>query len=308
MQDFNEFLKQYLSTQQVKSITFENAINLFINDFSKVRRPDTIRYYKEHLKPFENFTNLRQILYTHELTNDLIKSYMQYLKYQGNENITINKRISIIRLLMNWLYTKGYISKFELVFPKLEIQPKQITVINDKQLIELIQYSRQNLDHKQLLIVLLLISTGIRRNELVNIKISNIEFEKKRIYLDYTKSKKARYIFINDEMISLIKKTINSNSQKVYLLENKNGKIQDASYITGLLFYIKKKLDFKVLSPHKLRHTYATYLLKKGANQEEVRRLLGHTDFKMTKRYIDYIDNDLQIANEKFNPLNIIKK
>lgn len=308
MQDFNDFLKQYLSIQKIKTLTFENAINLFINDFSKVRRPNTIRYYKEHLKPFKNFINTIQVLQTHELTNDVIKSYIQYLKYLGNENSTINKRISVIKILMNWLYLNGYISKFELIFPKLEIQQKQIKVINDKQLIELIDYSRQNLEHKQLLIVLLLISTGIRRNELVNIKISNIEFDKKRIYLEYTKSKKTRYIFINDEMISLIKKTINTNSQKTYLFENKNGKVQDASYITGLLFYIKKKLDFQVLSPHKLRHTYATYLLKNGANQEQVRRLLGHTDFKMTKRYIDYVDNDLQTANEKYNPLNLINR
>jgi integrase len=52
-------------------------------------------------------------------------------------------------------------------------------VINDNQLIKLIDYSRQNLNKKQLLIILLLISTGIRRNELVNIKIANIEFDKK---------------------------------------------------------------------------------------------------------------------------------
>jgi integrase len=234
-------------------------------------------------------------------------SYVQFLKYLGNENQTINKRVSVVRILMNWLYTNGFISAYELVFPKLESKLKPITTINDKQLILLIEYAKTHLDYKQLLIILLLISTGIRRNELVNIKISNIEFEEKRIYLDYTKSKQPRYIFINEEIILLIKKVYQNNTQHVYLFENRKGDVLNPSYVTGLLFELKKKLNFQVLSPHKLRHTYATFLLKNGANQEEVRRLLGHTDFKMTKRYIDYIDKDLQTANDKYNPLNLLR-
>lgn len=306
MSDFDDFLKEYLKTKESKTILIENGINLFINDLSRTRRPKTIEYYKDHLKPFKAFCSLRGIKYFNELSNELIKAYLNKLKYDNNENKTINKRIALIRLVMNYLFDNGYISEFKLIFPHLEVKEKEIKAINDKQLTKLINYAMDNLDIKKRLIVLLLVATGIRRNELINIKINNVDFDNKRIYLDYTKNKKARYIYINDYMITLINKLIKNNKQKIYLFENKKGVQQHPNFITQTLLFIKHDLDFEVLSPHKLRHTYATYLLKNGANQEEVRRLLGHSDFRMTKRYIDYIDNDLQIANDKYNPLNLI--
>lgn len=306
MSDFDDFLKEYLKSKETKTILIENGINLFINDLSRTRRPKTIEYYKDHLKPFKAFCSLRGIKYFNELSNEFIRAYMNKLKYDNNENKTINKRIALIKLVMNYLFDNGYISEFKLIFPSLEEKEKEIKAINDRQLITLINYVMEYLESKKRLIVLLLVSTGIRRNELVNIKINNIDYENKRIYLDYTKNKKARYVYINDYMITLIKELIKDNKQSVYLFENKKGLQQSPNYITQLLYYIKKELNFEILSPHKLRHTYATYLLKNGANQEEVRRLLGHNDFRMTKRYIDYIDNDLQNANCKYNPLNLL--
>lgn len=306
MSDFENFLKEYLKTKQSKTILIENGINLFINDFSKTRRPKTIEFYKDHLKPFIIFCEMRNIKCFNELTNELIQAYINKLKYANNENKTINKRISLIRLVMNYLYVNDYISEYKLIFPILEVKEKEIKAINDNQLIKLLHYANNSLNVKKRLIVLLLVATGIRRNELVNIKIDNIDFYNKRIYLDYTKNKKARYIFVNNDILDLISKLIKHNKQKVYLFENKKGKQLSSNYITQTLYYIKNELNFEVLSPHKLRHTYATFLLKKGANQEEVRRLLGHNDFRMTKRYIDYVDTDLQFSNNQYNPLNLI--
>ena len=307
MHNFDSFLKAYFESQEIKTILIDIGIDLFINDFSKTRRPSSISYYKDHLKPFKAFCNSRGIKYFNEINNSFIGAYIQKLKYANNENITINKRVALIKIVMNYLFLNGYISSFELIFPRLEVKPKEIKTISDNQLIELLDYTK-NIHKKKRLIILLLISTGIRRNELVNILIKNIDFDNKRIYLDFTKSKKARYIYLNDSLILLIKNVISSNTQTVYLFENKFGLQLEPNYITYLLFSVKKELNFNVLSPHKLRHTYATYLLKNGANQEEVRRLLGHSDFKMTKRYIDYIDNDLQKANNLYNPLNLLNE
>ena len=306
MSNFDDFLKSYISAQEVKTISIENGCNLFINDLTKTRRPSSISYYKDHLKPFKEFSNSRGIDYFNQVNNNFITLYIQKLKYMGNENQTINKRLSLVKMVMTYLYTNGYISSFELIFPKLEVHQKEIQTISDNQIKELLTYSKNRLDDKRYLIVILLISTGIRRNELVNILAKNIDFDNSRIFLEYTKNKKYRYIWFDNDTKCIIKRILAKNSQKTYLFENKLGLQMSPSYVTQLLFFLKKELNFSVLSPHKLRHTYATYLLKNGANQEEVRRLLGHSDFKMTKRYIDYIDTDLQKANYKYNPLNLM--
>lgn len=304
--DFNSFLLEYLKKQELKTIRIDIGISLFLNDTSKNRRSETIRFYKDHLKPFEIFCHRNNIIEFHEVKQDTINCYVSFLKYNNNQNVTINKRLSILSFVINYLIINNYLTSNNLTYPKLEIKPKEIKVISDDQLKQLISYSL-TLSIKKQLIIFLLCSTGIRRNELVNIKISNIDFNHKRIYLDYTKNHKARYVYINDFIIELIKQNINSNCQKILLFENSNAEPLSPIYVTQTLFYIKKELNFEVLSPHKLRHTFATYLLKNGANIEECRRLLGHSNYSVINRYLDYVDNDLQKVCDNMSPLSLIK-
>ena len=305
MCDFNEFIKTYLRQNEFKTIELENGFRIFIKDFSKCRRPNTIIYYKEHFKSFMLYCSQNDIFYFHELSNEFILRYCEMLKYKVSNN-TINKRITIIKMVINYLMLNKYISELNLNFPKFETKQKEITCISDSQLNNLINYA-DSLTLKKKVVIYLLAFTGIRRNELVNILVSNIDFTYQRIYLDFTKSHKARYIYFNDLISNLLKELIKTNKQNVYLFETKHGKRLEPTYITYLFFELKHELNINNLSPHKLRHTYATYLLKHGANQEQVRRLLGHSDFKMTKRYIDYIDTDLKKANFDFGPINLLK-
>lgn len=306
--DLNDFLIKLLKdNQDIKSIEVINGIDLFISFNRKYKRPETIRSYNEHLKPFVNFIETRNIKYTNEITTKILEQYIYILKSKGNKNITINKRINVIKYMLNYLVSIGLISEYQFNINKLEETQPEITAIHERDLINILEYISNKSD-KIKLIVLLLISTGIRRTELVNIKASNINFECKQIYLDYTKNKKTRYIYFDEETQVIIKNVMSLNKNKVYLFENKQGIQMKANYITLTLHYIKHELDLKNLSPHKLRHTYGTMLLKNGANMEEVRRLLGHSDYKMTKRYLDYLDEDLKQANALYNPLQLMKK
>ncbi len=78
--------------------------------------------------------------------------------------------------------------------------------------------------------------------------------------------------------------------------------IYTPSAITSVLERMKKRLNIKVLSPHMLRHTFATYILKNGGNLEEVRLLLGHASYQLTKRYLHLLQEDLALNSLKLNP------
>lgn len=301
MQDLEEILIDYFTKKNKNTISIDTAFGLFINFNSDVKRKDTIRFYKDHIKPFLIFCDLNKIKNFNDITNEVLELYYMYLKSFNNSNNTINKRIGLIRNMYNFLLSNGYISNLNLVFKHFEEKPIEITTITEKDIITLLEYFKKK-SVKQKTIIFLLLETGLRRNELVNIKKSNINLRENKIFLDYTKTHKSRYIYISDYLKKLIEKQLKEDT-KVYLFETKNKKPLNASYITYMLYMAKKHTKIKNLSPHKLRHTYATMLLKNGANIEEVRRLLGHTTYEMTKRYLDFVEEDLKKANEKYNPL-----
>lgn len=301
MQELEKMLFDYFNKKDNKIISIENAYNLFITFNNEVKRKDTIRFYKEHFKPFLKYCEIIKIKNFNDINNEVLENYYIYLKGLGNSNNTINKRIGLIRNIYHFLLSQGYINKMDLIFKHFEEKEKPITTISESEIIELVKYATtKNLQTK--IIIFLLLETGLRRNELVNIKKSNVNLKDNKIFLEITKNKKTRYIFISDYLKELIKNQLKKRT-KIYLFETKDNKQLKADYITYMLFMAKKRLKIENLSPHKLRHTYATMMLKNGANIEEIRKLLGHTTYEMTRKYLDYIEEDLKKANEKFNPL-----
>lgn len=131
------------------------------------------------------------------------------------------------------------------------------------------------------LIIMLLLDTGVRRNELLHIELKNIDLINNRILLTETKTKKDRYVFFRDETkykyIIPYMKTISSSK---YLFNiSSNG-------FMSLFERIKKRLNFSKFHAHMLRHTHATLLLKNNANLELIRILLGHSNLNTTKKYL----------------------
>lgn len=302
MEDLEKILIDYFTTKNKKNtISIDTAFNLFINFNSDIKRSDTIRFYRDHVKPFFRFCDMNNIKNFNDITNDILNLYFLYLKNFNNSNNTINKRIGLLRNIYHFLLSNGYINDLKLVFKHFEEKPKEITTITEKDILTLLEYFKTK-SLKYRVIILLLLETGLRRNELVNIKKANINLKEKKIFLDLTKTHKYRYIYFSDTLKKLLEKQLKENTN-IYLFETKDHKKLNANYITYILFMAKKHTKITNLSPHKLRHTYATMLLKNGANIEEVRRLLGHTSYEMTKRYLDFIEDDLKKANEKYNPL-----
>ena len=206
--------------------------------------------------------------------------------------------------MLNKLHDVNMIDLPIIKYEKLKETPKKIEIIKQEDIIKIIkQIDSMKLSHQ--VMIYLLIGTGIRRNELVNIKINNINFDNHSIYLEFTKSGKPRYCYFNNHIADLIKKLIDHNKciNNPYLFALGDSHI-DKMTVSSMLYKLKHDLNIDVLSSHKFRHYYATQLLKNGADIFVVKELLGHSDLKMTQRYIDYTNDEIKKSNFKFNPLN----
>ena len=141
---------------------------------------------------------------------------------------------------------------------------------------------------KHRILLTLIYSAGLRGCEVINLKISDIDFERKTIHIRQSKYKKDRIVPLSDYMAKGLKKYLAVEHPHIYLF---NGKEPDARYSTkGLSWVMRQALKrtniSKQVSLHSLRHSYATHLLEDGVNIVSVKKLLGHAHITTTMIYL----------------------
>jgi site-specific recombinase XerD len=141
---------------------------------------------------------------------------------------------------------------------------------------------------KHRIILTLIYSAGLRGQEVINLKISDIDFERKTIHIRQSKYKKDRIVPLSDYMANGLIKYLAVEKPHIYLF---NGKEPDGRYsIRGLSWVMREALKHtnikKSINLHSLRHSYATHLLEEGVNIVTVKELLGHADIKTTMIYL----------------------
>ena len=223
-----------------------------------------------------------------------IRDYISYLYELDYNNKTICRHISAIRSFFKYLKINNYIydNPCTLVSnPKLDKRlPKYLNFEEIEKLLNAFD-NNNYLGLRNSLILELLYSTGIRVSEITNIRLKDISLSNKTIIID-GKGNKQRIVYFGSICLNLLKKYIDSSypilnkNNSDYLLLSKTGKkinereirkvVDDASSIAG----IKIKI-----SPHVLRHTFATHMLTSGADLRSVQELLGHENLSTTQVY-----------------------
>lgn len=292
--------------QEFKSMELNALLTLYIKMQETKVRPDTIISYKNHLPAIIRFFNQSGAYETKHIDQKLIDKFVQYSLFNGNKTVTINKRIGMLTAMLKRTAEAGLITQPNYKFQKLKETTAKIAIIEKEDVKKILdQIDSMKLSHQ--IIIYLLLTTGIRRNELVHIKVANINFSTQSIYLEFTKTGKPRFCYFNQKLEDLLKKQIEKNDpNNPYLLQSGNTHM-DKITITSMLLKLKRDLKIDVLSSHKFRHLYATSLLKNGADIYTVKELLGHQRLDITQRYLDFTNEELKHNNFKYNPLNDYK-
>jgi len=158
---------------------------------------------------------------------------------------------------------------------------------------------------KHRIILTLIYSAGLRRQEAVNLKIPDIDFERKTIHIRQSKYLKDRIIPLSDYMAQGLRKYLDVEKPNIYLF---NGKEPDGRYSLEDLGWVmhearKNAGISKKVNLHSLRHSYTTHLLEEGVNIVTVKELLGHADVTTTMIYLHVARLDVIKAHSPLDTL-----
>ena len=285
-----------LINRTTKSISMLKAFNNMITYLTTRTRPATIEYYQKNFKIIYNWLNSNNYLSTSDITNQVLNEYVNYLKIERNyKNNSINKHIEIIKHIMKFNYENEFINTNPIHnFKKLKSDTVETKFIDEANMNLIMNYLENfipvtKVQIRNILAIHLLKDTGARLNELLNIKIANIDINKQCIKLDFTKTNKVRYVYFSSKSKELINKLLNFSCMKksTYLFINfETYQISAKNFIYDFLNEIKEELNISIsISPHKFRHTLASNLIESNKDIILVQKILGHSTIEMTKRY-----------------------
>jgi integrase/recombinase XerD len=261
----------------------------------KLRRysENTIRIYTYMFEDYINFFPEKEI---DELSEKDIKEYQLYLVKEKNVSESFqNQSVNAIK----FYYEKvklGNRKIYELERPR--ISKKLPNILSEEEIQDILQKT-SNLKHK--CIIFIIYSGGLRLSEVINLKLTDINSQRKLIHIRGGKGKKDRITLLSEKALIILREYYKKYKPKEWLFEGQTGTNYSARSVNNLLKLACKKAGIKNgVSPHTLRHSFATHLLERGTDLRYIQNLLGHESSKttelythITKRGLDKIRNPL---------------
>ena len=257
----------------------------------------TIMSYSNDLEKFEKYLNAKKIQ-AKNCSFENISEWIAFMQVTKLTNSTITRKISVLKQFFSFLYSESYIKvnpMSNVTSPKKnQLLPK---FLDESDINKILNYLYKNKDtfknFQTLLLTELLYATGLRVSELVSMKISNISENMDKIQI-VGKGNKERVIPIASLTRKLLKEYLNSTEFKemkelngdIWLFPSRNKHITRQAYYYKLKkIAIKAGLDISIISPHMLRHAFASHMLKNGADLKVIQYLLGHEDISTVQMY-----------------------
>ncbi|HJJ17431.1 MAG TPA: site-specific tyrosine recombinase XerD [Bacilli bacterium] len=275
--------------------------------YEKKLSENTINSYKNDLDCFKDF-------FKKDLTKinlDDMHKYLNHLNKENKKATTVAHNITVINSFYSFLINENIIATnpcTNIISPKLA--KKLPNYLTEEEVDKLLNIPLKTAyDYRNKAMLELLYATGIRVSELINLKFVNLELQDDFIRV-MGKGSKERIIPMSNiskkyliEYIEIYRKTLLKSKDSEYLFINNQGNV-----ISRVGFFkIIKKLCLennisKNVSPHILRHSFATHLLAHGADLRVIQELLGHSDISTTQIYAHLINDKLKKDYEEFHP------
>lgn len=276
----------------------------------------TVKSYKFDLKQFIDFCKKNSVSSVKEINSILIRKYLACISQMNIKRNTIIRKISAVRSFINYLLANSHIDKnpFDLItIPKKEkMLPGFLTEEEIEKLFE--ANKPENVLKKELnypfafrdyAILYLLYSSGLRRSELVKLNIGDVDFLSGFVRV-FGKGKKERIVPVGDNALDAIKEYLDLRKDRnpsSPLFTNKHGKRLSDTAVFLILKKMAKRARFtREITPHFLRHSFATHLLNHGCDLRSLQEMLGHSSLSTTQIYTHVSIEKLKEVYNKSHP------
>lgn len=197
----------------------------------------------------------------------------------------------------------------EIAVKKLKENKKTIEVVDQVTIDKIFSYYKQHLESenklKYYLLFRLLLNTGLRINELLHVKVGDVDFKINTIHVRITKTNEERWVFYDNETSIILQSYIFKYLIRGYIFQRADGSPMEYKTIQKSITRLKRALNIKKsISPHKWRHTFATNYIMNGGDTASLQKILGHSNLSTTERYL-HLNLDLlrkrylEVMNDK---------
>ena len=287
-------------------------IKLFLNFLQNDKKlsDNTLQSYRRDITQFESYVEENQIDYT-KVSEKEVKDYLDYLQEIGKKSSTVSRNLASIRSFYQYLVR----TKKVLVDPTNNIQAPKIekrvpSILTAKE-VELLLEQPQNVDLKGIRDKAMLefaYATGMRVTEIISLEVSDVNLEQS--YVICRNGFKARNIPLGSISLKALKDYMEKarpilikNEDEKTLFVNINGKKLTRQGFWKIVKYYKEQAHIeKDITPHVLRHSFATHLLQNGADLKAIQTMLGHSDISSTQVYMQFQNDALKDVYQKTHP------
>lgn len=248
---------------------------------------NTISAYLKDIESFQKFLFDNGTKVSKEINYSFIRQWIVYLSENKYSKTSINRKIASLKSYFNFLVNIEKIDSSPLKGHKnLKSSSKIVIPFSEDEVIEVFEnFKSSNISERDKLIIEMFYSTGIRREELINIKIEDIFHDQSLIKI-LGKRNKERLIPMLPRLSKNIRTYVKDNNISKFLFESKKSKKISISTVYRLINKYFRLVSTKVkVSPHVLRHTFATHMLNNGADINTIKEILGHSSLSSTQIY-----------------------
>ena len=292
-----------------KNLIKDQALRSFL-DFLHIEKglsPNTVKSYQSDLSIFLKWLSSNCNSSFKNTKSEDVELFIKHLFQLGFKSTTINRKISSIKTFYIYLKKQKLIDIIpteNIIVPKQEKNlPKSISEKEVETLLNSINGSN-NIELRDKAMMELLYATGVRVSELVNIKLNDIDFNR-RVIRVIGKGSKERLVPFGEKAFIALNNYLASRENKItkeIFLSNRGTGITRISFWNRVKFYLNRCGLSIEISPHTLRHAFATHILNRGADLRSVQMLLGHSDLSTTQIYTHIAKQRLSDVLKKHHP------
>ncbi|OUR95616.1 integrase [Flavobacteriales bacterium 34_180_T64] len=300
-QIFGQEPKPQMPTLKKVQFQLNDAQTRILNGFRKYiigkrYSESTIETYTHSIIEFFSYYPARDVS---TLNNKDVELFIEDYYIKRKYSISKQRQFISSLKLFKIYFPDSNIESVALVRPKKDRYLP--TVLSRKEIIEIIRHTK-NLKHRA--IIALIYSCGLRISELIKMELMHIDVQRQQVLIKNSKGRKDRYVILAESFLPLLQNYIITYRPNRYLFEGQKGGLYSAESVRHFLKKSCKSAHImKRVTPHTLRHSYATHLLENGVDLRYIQSLLGHSRPETTMIYTHVAKKDLLAIK---SPLDMI--